>query len=59
LVLDKKYLGTAMTSAMGGLNIGIKALAVSATALIIKMGIETYCITYKPKGVMIGRSEKD
>lgn len=59
LVLDKKYLGTAMTAAMTGLNIGIKALAVSATALIIKMGIETYCITYKPKGVMISRSEKD
>jgi hypothetical protein len=59
LVLNKKYLGTAVTAAMGGLNIGIKALAISATALIIKMGIETYCLTYQPKGVMIERSEKD
>lgn len=59
LVLEKKYLGTAITAAMGGFNIGIKALAVSATALIIKMGIETYCLTYQPKGVMIERSEKD
>lgn len=59
MVLGKKYLGTAITAAMSGLSIGIKALAISATALVIKMGIETYCFAYQPKGVMIGRSEKD
>lgn len=58
-VLDKKYLGIAITAAMNGMSIGIKALAVSATALIIKMGIETYCDRYNPKGIMIDRSEKD
>ena len=59
VVLDKKYLGTAITAAMTGMNIGIKALAVSATALILKLGIETYCDRFAPKGVMIGLSEKD
>ncbi|MBU1053844.1 MAG: hypothetical protein KKC46_08445 [Proteobacteria bacterium] len=58
-VLNKKYLGMAISAAMGGLHIGIKALAISATALIIKMGIETYCTLYQPKGVMIEISEKD
>lgn len=59
VVLDKKFLGAAITAVMSGLNIGIKALAVSATALVIKMGIETYCEVFRPKGLMIDRSEKD
>ncbi|MCB2180813.1 MAG: hypothetical protein KQH63_02165 [Desulfobulbaceae bacterium] len=57
--MDKKYLGTAITAAMTGLNIGIKALAVSAIALVIKMGIETYCEVFRPKSLMIARNEKD
>lgn len=59
VVLDKKYLGTAITAAMTGLNIGIKALAVSATALVIKMGVETYCEVFRPKSLMIARNEKE
>lgn len=59
VVLEKKYLGFAITATMSGLNIGIKALAVSATALVIKMGIETYCEVFRPKGLMIDRSDKD
>jgi hypothetical protein len=59
VLLDKKYLGVAITTAMAGMNIGVKALAVSGTALIIKMGIETYCDRYRPKGIMIDRVEED
>lgn len=59
LVLDKKYLSAAVVAAMTGLNVGIKALAISATALVIKMGIETYCEGFRPRGIMIERSETD
>ncbi len=59
VVLDKKYLGGAIIAAMTSMNIGIKALAVSTTALIIKLGIETYCDRFAPNGIMIGLSEKD
>ena len=58
-VLDKKYLAIAVTATLSGLNIGIKALAVSATALVIKVGIEVFCERYKPSGVMDSRFDKD
>jgi hypothetical protein len=38
------------------LGIGIKALAVSATALVIKFGIEVYCDRYRPEFVMEERN---
>ncbi len=55
-VLDRKYIGTAVTVALLHSGIGIKALAVSATALIIKFGIEVYCDRYKPEFVMDERN---
>jgi len=57
-VISKKYISLAVISAMSGAQLGQKALAVSATAIAIKMGIETYCDAFKPKGLMIGRNEK-
>ncbi len=51
-VLDRKYIGAAVAAALLNLGIGIKALAVSATALVIKFGIELYCDRYKPEFVM-------
>jgi hypothetical protein len=58
VVLDKKYMTAAIVSAMSGIGIGIKALAVSATALAFKMGLEVYCDRYKPAGVMETRQKK-
>jgi len=58
-VLDKKYLAIAISTTLSGMSIGIKALAVSATALLIKMGVEVFCDRYKPSGVMDIRNEKE
>jgi hypothetical protein len=57
-VLDKRYLAVAVTTALSGMGIGIKALGVSLTALLIKLGIEVFCDRYKPTGVMDVRNEK-
>ena len=52
VVLNKKYLGAAIVATMANLGIGIKALAVSAAALIIKFGIEMFCETGRPHEIM-------
>ncbi len=51
-VLNKKYVTTAVIAALSGLGIGIKALAISVVALIIKFGIEVYCERFKPQNLM-------
>lgn len=51
-VLDKKYITIAITTALSGLKIGIYAIAVYLTAILIKIGIETFCSIYKPSGIM-------
>ena len=50
---SKIYLGSAVAQALTNLGMGIKALAVPITALIIKFGIEVYCEKYKPQGIML------
>ena len=55
-VLDKKYIGSAVAAMLLNLGIGIKAIAVSVVALIIKIGIEVYCDRYKPEFVMAARN---
>jgi hypothetical protein len=57
VVLDKKYIATAVTAAMANLGIGLKALAVSAVALVIKFGIEVFCEKAKPMEVMSIRAD--
>ena len=57
-VLDRRYLAIAVTTALSGMSIGVKALGVSATALLIKIGIEVFCDRYKPSGVMEERQKK-
>jgi hypothetical protein len=52
LVLNKNYLGIAVTSVFLGLGIGIKSLAIYIAALILKFGIEVYCDKYRPEGIM-------
>ncbi|WP_394166914.1 hypothetical protein [Neptunomonas phycophila] len=51
-VLDKKYLTGAIVSSLAGLKIGIYAIAVYLTSLLIKIGIETFCNVYKPNNLM-------
>lgn len=51
-VLDKKYITAAIATALTGLSIGIYAIAVYLTALLIKIGIETFCTVYKPENIM-------
>lgn len=51
-VLDKKYLTTAIVSSLAGLKIGIYAIAVYLTTLLIKIGIEVFCNVYEPNNLM-------
>lgn len=51
-VLDKKYITASIVSALSGLSIGIYAIAVYLTALLIKIGVETFCCIYKPENIM-------
>ena len=55
IVLNRFYIGSAVTSVLADLGIGLKAIAVPIIALIIKFGIEVYCDRYKPIGVMLDR----
>lgn len=52
MVLSKGYIRTAVISCLGNLGIGIKLIAASIIALIMKFGIEVYCDKYKPLGLM-------
>ena len=54
-VLERKYLGSAVALTLVDRGVGIKALAVSAVALIMKFGIEVYCDRYKPDFIMGAR----
>jgi len=52
IVLNKYYIGSAVSSAFVNLGISIRALAIYITAMIIKFGLEVYCEKYKPEGIM-------
>lgn len=51
-VLDKKYITASIATALAGLNAGVYAIAVYLSALLIKIGIETFCSIYKPSNIM-------
>ncbi len=51
-VLDKKYLTSAIVGALAGIKIGVYAVAVYLTSLLIKIGVETFCHVYKPNVLM-------
>lgn len=51
-LLGKTYLASAIGSALAGFKIGVYAISVYLTALILKMGLETYCLLYKPTNIM-------
>lgn len=52
MVLSKGYIRTAVLTCLVSLGIGIKLIAASIIALIMKFGIEVYCTKYKPIGLM-------
>jgi hypothetical protein len=53
--LDRKYIAGAVVASLAGRGISIRTLAISATALIIKFGIEVYCYRYRPDFLMEAR----
>lgn len=52
MVLSKNYIRTAVITCLVNLGIGVKLIAASIIALIMKFGIEVYCDKYKPLGLM-------
>ncbi|MEX2305276.1 MAG: hypothetical protein WD595_03695, partial [Waddliaceae bacterium] len=54
--LSKKFIGSAVVATFSGLGIGLNALAVSVTALLIKFGLEVFCDAYQPEALMEGRN---
>lgn len=55
-VFDIKYLLGAITLTLTNSYIGIKALIVTASALIVRFGLDIYCEHNKPKGLMETRN---
>ena len=58
VVLNKKIIGLAVVAAFTDLGIGLKALAVPAAALLLKIGVEIFCEVSKPETLMIGLDER-
>jgi tetratricopeptide (TPR) repeat protein len=52
VVLNKKYITSAIVVSLTGLGIGFSALAISAVALILRFGLDVYCEHNKPIGIM-------
>jgi hypothetical protein len=55
VVLNRGYIAVAVTAALSGSSLGYKALAVSATALLMKIGIEMFCDRFHPGSIMEAR----
>lgn len=51
-VLSKGYISSAVLSTLANLGIGVKMIAASIIALIMKFGIEVYCEKFRPIGLM-------
>lgn len=50
-LVDKKYITTAVVLALAGQGIGGMALAISASVLVLRFGLDIYCERYKPTRV--------
>jgi hypothetical protein len=51
VVIDKKFITSAVTLTLTGFGIGVRALIISAAALILRFGLDIYCEKFKPAGV--------
>jgi len=58
LVLDKKVLTASIVAALAGMRVGTYALAVAATAVVLKTGLEVFCDRFEPLDLMIERSDR-
>jgi hypothetical protein len=56
-ILGKRYLTTAVVSALSGFGIGIWGVAVYVTAILLKMGIDVFCDVYQPTSIMNSREK--
>ena len=54
--MSKKYYAFVVTSALVDIGFAAKAIAVPATALLMKLGVEVYCERYRPGEILDGRS---
>jgi hypothetical protein len=52
-VLNKVYIGGAVTTMLVNMAAGTMALAVPLAALVLKLGVEVWCDVNKPKDVML------
>ena len=52
VVFDKKYLTTAIGTALAGYKVGVYGIVVYSSALILKIGLEVFCDVCKPKPIM-------
>ena len=55
IVLNKKYFAAAVAAMCVDLGLGIRAIAISTTALLIKFGLEVFCDRFKPECIMDDR----
>ena len=58
-VFNEGYFSAAVISTLGDFRIGLPILASGLAALIMRYSAEEFCELAKPKGLMIGRDEKD
>lgn len=58
VVYDKKYITGAIVASFTSFSISATMLAASAVALAIKFGVEVFCETFSPNGLMINRRDK-
>ena len=58
VVYDKKYITGAIVASFTSFSISATMLAASAVALAIKFGVEVFCETFSPNGLMINRKDK-
>jgi hypothetical protein len=56
-LLSKRVLAVAVGTALSGARVGILALAAAVTALVLKVGIDIFCESAKPEGVMIAQRD--
>jgi hypothetical protein len=58
-VFSEGYFAAAVVAALGDFKIGLPMLGSGLAALAMKYGAEEFCELAKPKGLMIGRGDKD
>ncbi|MCP1466578.1 hypothetical protein [Pseudomonas sp. S3E17] len=58
VVYDKKYIAGAIVTSFSSFSISATMIAASAVALAIKFGVEVFCETFVPSGLMIDKKEK-